>query len=403
MNKNKIIILGGHGENDTINGLMRGYIPLFETRGFRVFYYDLSDPNWNKGQLIEILQSREVLLALTYLGFGQNLSLVTEENSPPKNIWEFFNVPLLKWHGDIAAHLPERHIAIPRNAVNLYPSEEFFQYWKNWIIPADSSITRLVQPVILYDTPLSSINIKQRITQGKLVFLKTGGNPQEKFEQWEKTLPFSTYKLLKIMVNELTPQCLQNNIFYLGEMVAGFFKSQGICERIPQKLFHYLVGQLDDYSRRVKFNLITNSLLDFPVIIQERGWDHIDFSNKKANYVPPRNYTDSSDIFLNQLGVIDMSPNASSSPYDRVWRAVGSYSICITNRQVQLTNKFAGFERFTYEFNKESIQETIHNILKNPEESQYMAIAFSEHFRRVWTEQKAFEQLIEIAELASFN
>jgi len=32
-----------------------------------------------------------------------------------------------------------------------------------------------------------------------------------------------------------------------------------------------------------------------------------------------------------------------------------------------------------------------------------MAIAFSEHFRRVWTEQKAFEQLVEIAELASLN
>lgn len=201
--KNKIIILGGHGENNSINGLMRGYIPPFETRGFEVFHCDLSDPNWDKQQLFQLLQSKEVLLALTYLGFGQHLSVVTEENSPPKNIWEFFEVPLLKWHGDIAAYLPDRHIATPKNSVNLYPSEEFFNYWKNWIIPTDSSITRLVQPVILYDTPLSTINIKQRITQGKLVFLKTGGNPQEKFEQWEKTLPISTYKLLKTMVNEL--------------------------------------------------------------------------------------------------------------------------------------------------------------------------------------------------------
>jgi len=89
--KNKVIILGGHGENDSLNGLMRGYIPLFETRGFGVFYYDLSNPSWDKQQLFQLLQSKEVLLALTYLGFGQNISIVTEENSPPKNIWEFLN------------------------------------------------------------------------------------------------------------------------------------------------------------------------------------------------------------------------------------------------------------------------------------------------------------------------
>lgn len=31
-----------------------------------------------------------------------------------------------------------------------------------------------------------------------------------------------------------------------------------------------------------------------------------------------------------------------------------------------------------------------------------MLIAFGKHFRRVWIEQKAFDQLIEITELASF-
>jgi len=103
--KNKVIILGGHGENDSLNGLMRGYIPLFETRGFGVFYYDLSNPSWDKQQLFQLLQSKEVLLALTYLGFGQNLSIVTEENSPPKNIWEFFEVPLLKWQFQLQQRL----------------------------------------------------------------------------------------------------------------------------------------------------------------------------------------------------------------------------------------------------------------------------------------------------------
>jgi hypothetical protein len=402
MNKNKIIILGGHGENDAINGLMRGCIPLFEKRGFKVFYYDLSDANWNKGQLIEILQSREVLLALTYLGFGQNLSLVAEEDSPPKNIWEFFNVPLLKWQGDIPAYLPDRHIAIPKNSVNIYPYEEFFNYWKNWIIPADYSLTRLIQPFALYGMPISTINKKQRMA-GKLVFHKTGGNPSEKFEQWKQQFSPIICKLLKNMCESLTPKCMDGSTILAGNLVSDFLKDKGISERISPKLFHHLVSQLDDYSRRVKFNLITNSLLDFPVIIQGRSWDHIDFSNKKAVCLPAINYEKSTDAFLNQFGVIDISPNTSSLPHDRVYRAAGSYTLCITNKQTWFTNKFAGFEQLTYEFNKESIQETVNNVLKNPEESQDMAIAFGEHFRRVWTEEKSVEQLVEIAELASLN
>ncbi len=401
MNKNKIIILGAYGENDAINEIINAYCNLLETRKFEIFYYNLSDQNWNKQQLFELLKSQEVLFALTYLGFGQALSVITEENGQSKNIWEFFNIPLLKWQGDIPAHFPERHIAIPKNAVNLYPSDEFFQYWKNWIIPADYSLARVIQPYAFYPIPLSSVNKKQRI-QGKLVFFKTGGNPNDKFEQWKQGFSHTIYKLIRNMCENITPKLLNDSNLFIGDFVANFLKSQGICERIPQKLFHYLVGQLDDYSRRVKFNLITNSLLDFPVIIQGRGWDHIDFSNKKAICTSARNYDDSTDIFLSQFGIIDMSPNTNSLPHVRVYRAAGSYSLCITNKQSWFTNKFAGFERFTYEFNKESIQETVNNILKNPEESQDMAIAFGEHFRRVWTEEKAVDQLIEIAELAKF-
>ena len=402
MNKNKIIILGGHGENDSINGLMRGYIPLFEARGFEVFNYNLSDQSWNRQQLIEVLQSKEVLFALTYLGFGQNISIVTEENGNPKNIWEFFNVPLLKWQGDIAAYLLERHIAIPRNAVNLYPYEEWFYYWKNWIVPTDYSLTRIIQPFPLYSIPLSTVNRKQRL-QGKLVFHKTGGNPDSIIEKCKQQLPNSIFSLFKNMCEILiSKEYVQKPSISVGDLISTFLVNQGISARISPKLFHFLAAQLDSYSRCVKLTLVVNSLLDFPIVIHGRGWEYIDFSNTKAQNLPPINYEESTDIFLNQFGVIDISPNTSDSPHDRIWRAAGSYNLCITNKQAWI-DKFVGFENLMYEFNKESIQETVSNILKNPEESQEMAIAFGERFRLVWTEQKAVDQLIEIAELVSFN
>jgi len=344
MNKNKIIILGGHGENDSLNGLMRGYIPLFETRGFEVFNYNLSDPNWNKQQLLELLRSTEVLFALTYLGFGQTISIVTEENSNSKNIWEFFNVPLLKWHGDSPAYLPERH------------------NWKCWIALQSCAITRIIQPFVLYDTPILNINRKQRLL-GKLVFFKTGGDINEMIARWKQKLPNTICKLLENMCETLTSKYMQSSVVLIGDLVANFLKERGISEQISPPLFHFLATQLDDYFRRIRSTLVANSLLDFPVIIQGRGWEHIDFSNAKANYMPPRSYVDSTDIFLNQFGIIDMSPNTSSSPYDRIWRAAGSHSLCITNKQTWF-NKFLGFENLSYEFNKESIQETIHNILR---------------------------------------
>jgi len=401
--KNSIIILGASGGNNSINGLMLEFVTIFQTYGFQCYYFDVGKKAWDSPKLLKLLQSKNILFVFSYLGIGQDIGIAT--NTGNQNLWEFFNIPFIKTHGDLPAYLPARHTSIPKTSVNVYPFEEFLHYYDNWVFSKEQNeIISLVRksPFLRSNTSIDAIDFQKR-KEGKLVFLKTGGSPTLLMKHWERNLPYSVYQLLCSICEELKYKVFTPSITYIDDLILDFLKNNGFSNRIPNHLFHLLSAEFDDYTRRIKANIVAESLLDFPVVIQGGRWAHLDFSKAKATYLLPINYDKTEEIYQKQLGVIDISPNVNSAPHERMLRAVGTYNIGLTNSQYWLTEKFSEFQSLSFEFTKESIQTRINDVLTRPQYYQDLAINFSEEFRRVWPVEKACEQLIKIAEIATYT
>jgi len=406
LNKNKksIIILGASGGNNAINGLMFELVKIFSLYGLQSYYFDIGKKGWDSSKLLKLLESGNILFVFSYLGIGQDIKITT--NVGDRNLWEFLNIPFIKIQGDLPAYLPIRHISVPKTSINMYPFEEFLHYYNHWIATEEQNkiISLAIKLPLLHhsDASINTIDFQKR-RQGKLVFLKTGGSPILLMKHWEKNLPHSIYQLLCSLCEELQHKVFTSSITYIDDLIIDFLEKNGFSNKIPNRLFHLLCAEFDDYTRRIKANIVAESLLDFPVIIQGGRWGHLDFSKAKATHLPPINYDKTEEIYKNQLGMIDISPNVNSGPHERILRAVGTYSIGLTNKQHWLTEKFPNFQSLNFEFTKESIQTRINDVLTRPKYYQDMAVSFSDEMRRIWPIEKACEQYVGVAEIANFT
>jgi len=146
--------------------------------------------------------------------------------------------------------------------------------------------------------------------------------------------------------------------------------------------------------------MIATALLDLPVVIQGGNWEHIDFSNRRAELRPGQSYQASRTIFNEQLGVIDMSPNLDTGPHERVMRAAGSYGLVLTNQQSWLSEAFPAFGDQMFDFTAESIAERASDAIRRPDAYVERGIAFGEQFRQRYSRESVGNTIVDMAELA---
>jgi hypothetical protein len=395
---NKIVLaFSGNGANDAIRGLMLEYGNALLENGVPVVHISLE-----RGELdyaMAQISAGNVAFGLTFLGIGQDLSVQFGSSSEPRNVWEAFRLPLLKLHGDLPAYFVDFHLDIPNTAVNLYHATEFIDFRKRWL-PECRAITSQVPPLPLAPTSLDALD-RSRRRNGKLVFLKNGNDPAELRRLWSERLPSSISSMLFDLADDLSVRALKPGTLRIGDVVGDYLESRGIVAESLGPLVLFFSAQMDDYLRRVKSALIATALLDFPVIIQGKCWEHIDFAGRRALYIQGADYSATQEVFANELGIIDMSANVDSWPHDRVQRAAGSFALCLTNKQGWLRDQFTTLQDLTFDFSKESIQTCIANVLARPDNFLDLAVEFGQRFRQVYSAESFSRHVLEMATLAS--
>jgi hypothetical protein len=165
--------------------------------------------------------------------------------------------------------------------------------------------------------------------------------------------------------------------------VRAYFLAKGWDVDAVTNLRLFFVAQLDDYLRRVKSTLMGEALADLPVEIHGLNWEHVDFSNRRATFVPGGDYTRSKDEIREALGVIDMSPNTERAPHERAMRAFGQYTLCVTNQQRFFGEQFGeAADLFSFRFEKEHLRHRIEEVLANPKRHIELGIEVAEQFRK---------------------
>jgi hypothetical protein len=217
---------------------------------------------------------------------------------------------------------------------------------------------------------------------GKLLFLKNGNDPEKLLRAWREAMPAATFITLTDLAGELVTGINTEIGYDIDALVSAYFLDKGwdIREFVNLRLF--FVAQLDDYLRRIKSTMVADVLADFPVEIHGYNWEHFDFSRRRATYVPGGDYTQSRERIIGSLGLVDMSPNTQRAPHDRVLRAFGLCTFCLTNEQQFFKEQFTESEKFTYRFDKEHLAARVADVLAHPKQNVELGLAVAEKFRQ---------------------
>jgi hypothetical protein len=390
----RIVVLSGIGENDAINGLMHSVSDYCIRGGLEVHIFNLQ--NYDRQHFFKTVSSGATQFGLTYLGIGQGLE-VEMKSGGPQNLWEAFNLPLLKLHGDIPAYFLDRHRDVPKNSVNLYGAEEFLAFRKA-ALPNSTSLSMIFDPWVIDDCQEEELDFAGRAS-GKLFFIKNGGNPDALRNLWGTQLPASLSRLLHSLSEELRSQGLRAGRLHLHEFVAKYFDSLRVDLQPDAALFSFFVAQLDDYLRRVKSTLVGQSLTRCPVVIQGSRWDHLDLSHTKATLAPAQDFGETGAIFRTQLGIIDLTPNVDSICHDRMMRAAGTYSFVLSNRSSWTRQLLPDLDAAGFEFDPDSIRAAVEAVLAHPGRFVELGREYGRAFRRRFTPEDFVARLTLVADL----
>jgi hypothetical protein len=395
--RDTVAILTGKGENDAITGLMASHARLCEQAGLKVELFNISDFNPRESKrFFDTISSGRVKFGFTYLGIGQGLEVETRKGGN-KNVWEFFNVPLLKLHGDIPAYFLERHQDLPRNSVNLYGSEEFLDFHRA-VLPNSACVSMLVDPWLISDTPEEEIDYSLRM-QGKLYFIKNGGNPADLEALWKERLAPELASQLLELSRVARSAGLKPGRLDLHALVRSYLSEQRLDIRSDTSLLCFYSAQMDDYLRRVKSTLLAQALLACPVVIQGNRWEHLDTKGAVATLVPAQSFQTTESIYQTQLGIIDMSPNLDTSCHDRMQRAAGSHAFALTNQSSWLAGVLPQLNDAAFCFQPEPIQDAVHTALKDPAACVELGRAYGRAFRARYPSERFVERLGAAAEM----
>jgi hypothetical protein len=395
----KIVMMNGISQGDTLGGIGRSFEGTCNELG-----YDFVEINLAKMETVvsdfrcKVL-GHKIEFGFGFMGIGSDLSC-TDKTGKIGNFWETTSTPFLSFCGDSPAHFFDRHVARSPNFASLYGFPEHLALRK-----------RLPQINGLVGTsPFTALNILhrdeldfKRKASGQLVFLKNTHDPEALRRNWTTCMQPKCLQALQEIASELASNLQDDTANQIDNVVTDYFLERGVDITSLVKLRLFFISHLDHYLRYLKAEMVAKALLDFPVHIRGTGWDNIDFSGKRASYVKDCNYNESRDLIRHSLGLIDMSPNTALAPHDRVLRAYGAYTLCLTNEQEFFRRDLPHHAGFSFRFDPEAIQTKVADVLAHPAYYVDLGIETAECFRNIYPPEVAIGQLIELASLIRLN
>jgi len=395
--RDTVVVLAGFDNYGAIKGLMESLAGLCEKGGLRVECFHMGDLTGAVAtRFFETVSSGRVKFALTYLGIGQDLEVDTSRQER-RNLWEFFNIPLLKLQGDSPAYYLDRHRDFPATTINLYQCEEFLEFHQA-IFPESKCLSLLCDPWAISDHEERDIDFSLR-ERGELVFIKNGGSPDDLIALWESRLAKEVCLQLLELAHEVVAVGLQPGRLDLPGMVTSYLLGKQIDVRSDPALVCFYVAQLDDYLRRVKSTIVAKALLSCPVVIQGSHWDHLDTRGAKATLRPSRDFASTESIFMTELGIIDLSPNVDTCGHDRMMRAAGTYAFALSDKNTWLQNLLPALHDRAFTYDPEGVRSAVDAVLKDPAACIELGRSYGRAFRQRYDGLAFVEQLCEAAEM----
>lgn len=398
-NMSSVVFLSGMSQGDVLGGIGRSFSAQFKTLGYEFVEIQLTDKQDSIAILKNALLKYRPEFVFSYVGIGLNLS-IKNKNGHIENLWEAPGIPFLTIFGDSSVYFFDRHVMPSTNFAGIYGFPDHLALRKTF--PKTEGLICTIPPVLVDAVKQEEVDFRKK-REGNIIFLKNGNDPGRLTKTWRETLPPAILQPLQDIASQLANNLNNATVGQINNAVTSYFMDKDIDIAHLTKLRLFLIGQLDDYIRRVKSTFIVRALLDFPIQIHGTNWEHVDFSSGRAILVNTCNFEKSRQLIAESLGSLDMSPNTSLAPHDRVMRALGHYTLCLTNEQEFFKKEVPKHKSMTFRFDKHSLQGKISDILSNAGRCVEVGLDIAETFRRTHPLEAAVGRLMDIAELVRMN
>jgi hypothetical protein len=392
-----VVFLSGTTRGATLEGIGRSWSTGFAAFGLRCIEVSLADPA-NLLKQIQSIDFSRVRLVFSWTSMGLD-ALFTRADGTSVNLWKALNVPLITMHGDSPAYFFDRHVARDNAVVSLYGFAEHMDLRKR--LPHQHGPIDVLWPVLLDPIPEDALDRNAK-RNGKLLFLKNGKDPLAIRNLWKSFLAPRLLRAILEIAAQLVIDLDSPASHQIDDLVTRYFHDHGFDTEHLLKLRLLFIAQLDDYLRAVKSNRMVEALMDLPVEIRGNNWHHLDFTGKRAQYIDDCDYAKSVDLIRNSLGLIDMSPNTGSRPHDRLMRAYGAHTLCLTNEQ-QFLHDLPHQDHLSFRFEKGHLQQQAAYLLDHKEEALEMGVAVAAAYRKNHPDERTIEQMLDWAALIGLN
>jgi len=394
-----VLLLSGTSQGDALGGIARSFKTLFNAAGYDFIEIHFGRSANPVAELNAAIQGGNIEFAFSFMSMASDLTF-KDSAGTLGNLWERQRIPFISIYGDSPAYYFDRHVVPGPNFAGVYAFPEHTALRHR--LPKLNGPVTGAAPILLDLISRDALDFSRK-SAGKLLFLKNGNDPEALRQVWRERLQPGSLNALQDMVAVLTADLASPRLNQIDDIVLEYCAARDIDIERQVKLRLFFIAQLDDYTRRLKSTLVAQSLLDLPIEVRGTGWGHVDFSGRRATLVESCDYAESRQLIREALGVLDMSPNTSGGPHDRVSRAFGSYTLCVTNEQDFLARDVPAQNAASFKFQAESIQAVVEAVLAQPARHVELGAEIAAAYREKNPPEAGIADLIRIAELVRLN
>jgi hypothetical protein len=371
----KVLFLSGSTRGATLENVGRSLGRDFGALGLGFHEISLTDQEHFLENLRKV-KFEEVKLVYSWVSMGLGIKLRSQDGSEV-DLWDDIRLPFITFHGDSPAYFFDRHVVPDSKFVSIYGFDEHRDLRKR--LPHVNGPLDVVWPPTLDEIPIEQLDFDKK-KNGKILFLKNGKDPARLRQLWASCLGPRPLQAIHDLASELESNLDNPANNQIDDLVARYFNENGFDIERLLKLRLFFIAQLDDYLRALKCTRMAEALMDLPVEIRGNNWEHLDFTGKKATYIDECDYTKSIGLVRESLGLIDVSPNTVTRPHDRLMRAYGAHTFCLTNEQ-KFLQELPHFDRLTFRFEKENLQQQVAYLLNHQAAALEMGVEIAEAYK----------------------
>ncbi|MDL2284130.1 hypothetical protein LJC19_03165 [Oxalobacter sp. OttesenSCG-928-P03] len=301
MSKN-IVAFVGENENEILKVSTQMVFDVSQPKGFQGHVINLRDPAW--AQKLQPIIDDGIFFAYGAAGIGAGLT-----NTEGKNIWDAIHVPFLSILGDHPSQIPRNHQVHARHVVNCYVYREHFDVQRQIIRSPQLS---MLFPLGVARNPCRD-NVPWKDRTHKIVFLKSGGNPEQKRAGWSHW-PGK----LRTVLEEASAEVLRRSTGDIAPVMQSCLDTYGINLDGRHDVLLAMLSEVDWYTRLARLTKMARALCRIDAEIIGARWEHIDKTGIRAKFRPGINASKIQELFANSKFVVNVTPNFASGIHERV-------------------------------------------------------------------------------------